>query len=442
MRTNFFRALVLLLTLTTATPVVAAERQSCHLCGMYIDQYQHTATLLKDKEGRETATCGVADMIRFIEDSGGPDAFTSIQVTDWNSGRKTAASSATYVIGSDLVPDMIPNVIAFSSKEEAEHFIQKHGGATVSFTQALLSISPVGITMPTRINQAVPPPQGALSIGVGYMYMNMDDLMIGSDSVSFDEYLARITTLKMPMGPKEMTSKGPMFMLGYGITDKLSTMIKASYLDKEMIMQMSMMGKTSYPTTRSHGLTDIDVKLRYNIWRDTYYSKFFSLMGGVTLPTGDFDKNLRSKPGLQLGIGTVGYYGGLLASARYGDFWFHTEASYTVKPENNDDYDFGDIAKIGLAAHYTPNPDFMIGLETDYTNTDKDEDQGVVNNHSGGKKAIAAVISNWRFLTALGGNFNLKVSAGVPYYEDVNAYGLGGNYFANTMVSFKRRVQH
>jgi len=438
MKTNFFRWLVLLLTFSTATAVFAEERQSCHLCGMYIDQYQNTAALLTDKNGKETATCGVADMIRFIEDSGGPDAFTSIQVVDWNSHQRIAASSATYVIGSDLVPDMIPNIIAFSTKEDAEQFIAEHGGDLLSFTQALLSISPMGMTMPTRINQAVPPPSGALGVGVGYMYMNMDDLMIGSDSVSFNEYRARTGRT---MGPKEMTSEGTMFMLSYGITDKLATTIKTSYLQKEMVMQMFMMGNTSDRTTSSSGMTDTDINFRYNVWRDTYYSKFFSLFGGVTLPTGDYDESLRTSPGLQLGIDTFGYYGGLLASARYGDFWFHSEASYAVKPENSDDYDFGDVAKIGLAAHYTPNPNFMIGLETDFTDTDKNEYRGVAVDNSGGEKAILAVVSSWRFLTAMGGNFNLKVTAGVPYYEDVNAYGLGGNYFVNVMLSFKRRMQ-
>ena len=164
-------------------------------------------------------------------------------------------------------------------------------------------------------------------------------------------------------------------------------------------------------------------------------------MGGVTIPTGEFDENLLKMPGLQLGIGTFGYYGGLLASARYGDFWFHSELSYSVKPENDDDYDFGDTAKIGLAVHYTPNPNFMIGLETDYSDTRKNQYQGVDVDSSGGKKAYVAAISSWRFLTAMGGNFNLKLTAGVPYYEDVNAYGLGGNYFANAMISFKRRLQ-
>jgi len=441
MKKHFFYCLVLLLTLSTATLAAGAERQACHLCGMYIDQYQHTATLLVDKDGKETATCGVADMIRFIEDSGGPDAFVSIKVVDWNTEQKIDAASATYVIGSDLIPDMIPNVIAFGSKEAAEKFISAHGGGLMSFTQALLSISPMGMTMPTRVNTAVTSPKGAMGIGVGYMYMDMDDLMVGDESVSFDEYLNKVKPMK-PMGPEEMTSEGEMFMVGYGITDKLSTMIKTSYLKKKMVMRMTMMGNTTYTTTRTEGMSDTDVSLRYNVWRDTYYSKFISVLGGVTLPTGDFDNDLRNQSGLQLGIGTVGYYGGLLASARYGDFWFHSEASYFFRPENNDDYDFGDTAKIGLAVHYTPNPDFMIGLETDYTVTDKNEDDGSKVDNSGGKKAMVAAISSWRFLTALGGNFNLKVTAGVPYYEDVNAYGLGGNYFANAMITFKRRVTH
>ena len=439
MKINFIRILTLLIAFSAVIAADAAERQSCHLCGMYIDQYQHTAALLIDKDGKETATCGVADMIRFIEDSGGPDAFTSIKVVDWDTEQRIDADSATYVIGSDLVPDMVPNIIAFSTKEAAEKFIDEHGGAIMNFTQALLSISPMGMTMPTRINQAVTPPKGAFGVGAGYMYMNMDDLMVGSDSVSFAEYR---TQTGNTMGPKEMTSKGPMFMLSYGITDKLATSIKAGYQKKEMVMQMFMMGNTTNRTTKSSGMTDTDVNLRYNLWRDTYYSKFFSLMGGLTLPTGDYDENLRTMPGLQLGIDTVGYYGGLLGSARYGNFWFHTEASYTIKPENNDDYDFGDVAKIGIAAHYTPNPNFMIGLETDYTDTDKNSYNGVDVDNSGGKKAILAIVSSWRFITAFGGNLNLKVTAGVPYYEDVNAYGLGTNYFANVMISFNRRIKY
>ncbi len=59
---------------------------------------------------------------------------------------------------------------------------------------------------------------------------------------------------------------------------------------------------------------------------------------------------------------------------------------------------------------------------------------------------------DWRFLNALGGNFNLRGSAGLPVYEDlnsqdfVNASGqtftqaqFGGGFFANLVVNFNTR---
>ncbi len=349
------------------------------------------------------------------------------------------AANATYVIGSDLVPDMIPNLIAFADKKAAEQFIGKHGGALLSFTQALLSISPMGMTMPARMNTAVVPPKGAVGMGVGYMYMDMDDLMIGSDSVSTSDFYNRFPM--MMMAPKSMTSKGEMYMLSFGLSDKLATMIKFGHVRKEMIMQ-NKMGQEI--VSGLSGPTDTDIQLRYNFWKDNYYSKFVSLLGGITLPTGVYDSKyltgMMPMPKLELGTGTLGYYGGLLASARHGDFWLHGEISHIFRPKNGD-YDFGDTTKVGLAVHYTPNPDLMLGLETDYTDTGKDEFQGKDYDFTGGKQANLAVVGSWRFLTALGGNFNVKATAGVPYYEDVNAYGLGGNYFANLMLTFNRLVK-
>lgn len=446
MKTLIVRILIVALSLTTAFPALAAARESCPICGMYINLVQRTAAVLVDRQGSSTSTCGVADMIRYINESGGPDAFTSIKVTDWVSKKKIDAAHATYVIGSDLVPDMIPNVIAFADKNAAKLFIGKHGGALLSFNQVLLSISPMGMTMPSRINTAVVPPKGAVGMGVGYMYMDMDNLMIGSDSVSNSEFYNRFPKMgMMKMAPKSMTSKGEMYMLSFGLSDKVATMIKFGYLRKEMIMQTKM-GQQAYTLS---GPTDTDIQLRYNFWKDNYYSKFVSLLGGITLPTGVYDaKYVNGKlpmgmqmPNLELGTGTLGYYGGLLASARYGDFWLHGEVSHIFRPKNGDS-DFGDTTKVGLAVHYTPNPDLMVGLETDYTDTGKDEYHGVDINNSGGKQANLAVVGSWRFLTALGGNFNLKATVGVPYYEDVNAYGLGGNYFANVMLNFSRLVKH
>ena len=56
---------------------IAAEgsRPGCHVCGMYIDQYQKTAGALTYKDGKTLQSCGVACLLRMVGDAGGPDAF-------------------------------------------------------------------------------------------------------------------------------------------------------------------------------------------------------------------------------------------------------------------------------------------------------------------------------------------------------------------------------
>ena len=339
---------VLAAAVMLASAAHAGEREGCRLCGMYIDQYQGTSANVTSKDGRVEKTCGGADMLRLVADAGGVESFASVLVHDWLSGKEITAAGATYVIGSDLVPDMIPNIIAFGDQDGAKKFISEHGGQELTFSQALLAVSPMGMTMPSRVNSAVPPPKGSVSGGAGYMGMVKDDLMMGSNKVSAAEFLTRTGGLSpMPMIPKKMEASGPMLMANYGITDRLSATAKISDLDK--IMTSTMRTSSVERVTKHKGITDLELKAIYNLWRDDYYSKFFSLMGNMTLPTGDFDTTFRTMPGLQLGTGSVNLGGGLLGSARFGDFWLHGEVSYLVNRENGDDYKFGDVGKVGAA---------------------------------------------------------------------------------------------
>lgn len=415
----------------------AGEREGCRLCGMYIDQYQGTSAILTSKDGRIEKTCGGADMLRLVSDVGGIDAFTSVIVHDWLSGKEIGAAEATYVIGSDMVPDMIPNIIAFADQAGANKFMGEHGGQMLTFSQALLAVSPMGMTMPNRINSAVPSPKGSFGIGPGYMAMVKDDLMMDSDTVSTAQFLAATTAA---MIPKKMEAYGPMLMANYGITDRLSASASISSLDKTMTSTMRMSGAEK--VTKHKGVSDLALKLNYNLWRDDFYSKFISLMGNMTLPTGDFDTTFRTMPGLQLGTGSLGLGAGLLGSIRFGDFWLHGELSRLFNRENGDDYDFGDVTKLGAALHYTPNYDLMLGLELDATDTGKNENFGITVQNSGGRTVMLTGVASWRFLSALGGNFSLNGSYGLPLYEDVNLYGLGTDYVATATVTFKHRFNY
>jgi hypothetical protein len=182
--------------------------------------------------------------------------------------------------------------------------------------------------------------------------------------------------------------------------------------------------------------------------KDTYYSKFFTLFGGTTIPTAQFKEEFITMPGLQNGTGAFTFTGGLLFSNRYKDFWFHSMASYTTLLENGKDYKFGDTPRFGAAVHYTPAYYFMAGLEIDNAYSAKDKYRGDKVNNTGGFRSNLSGVTEWKFLTALGGNFSLRLCGGVPVYENLRHYRvgqsekakLGGGYFFTAMINFGRRI--
>ncbi len=442
MRQMFLIMIMTALTLSPHTAMAQNGRASCSVCGMYIDSHQKTAATLISRQGVKSQTCGVTDMIRLINDAGGPAAFSSLKVRGWNNGHELAAQDAVYVIGSRIIPDMLPTIIAFSSQKEAQKFQKINGGALLSFTQALLSISPTGMTMPVKIKSAVVPAQGATGFAAGAMYMKKDKVMDGSDHVDPADFIQRPG---QNMGAKEMKTRAEMYMLSYGINNKLALGVSIKDLHKKMDMYLASGSKVS--TTRNNGLSDLNINLRYNIWKDVYYSKFFTVLLGTTLPTGNFKIEYESSPGLQTGSGSLSGTAGLLYSQRLNDFWFHTMLTYTHKLENSDNYKFGDETNFGAALHYTPDYNLMIGLEINGTDYAKNEYNGQKLDNTGGFRSYATGVGSWRFLTALGGNFNLRLSISLPLYEDMNHYTamglekaqLGGGYTGSALLSFKRR---
>ena len=424
--------------------VVAGEtgRPDCQVCGMYIDQYQKTAGKLEYNDGKVVQSCGLACLLRLVEDAGGPDAFKALVVKDYLSGNTVPAQDAVYVLSSKIVPDMLPSIIAFQDKKEAQHFQDLYGGTIITFSQALLTISPTAMTMPVRIKTAVLPAKGSSGIGIGIMQMKMDTVKIGSSSVDTKDFISRSGQM---MGPKEMKSTAAMLMGTYGLTDTLTLNVSASYLKKEMEMYI-MGGKKTLQEEKS-ALSDISTSLRYNFFKSAYYNHFATLLVECSIPSGDFDEQYLAQPGLQTGTGDFTFGGGLLYTYRYQNMWLHTMAGYTQKLENSDNFKFGDVARFGVALHYTPNYDLMVGMEVDAAHYDQNEINGAEVGNSGGTRTMLTAVTDWRFLTALGGNFSLRLTGGLPLYEDLNhtqvmgmeAVQLGGGWFGSLSLSFKRR---
>jgi nitrous oxide reductase accessory protein NosL len=442
------------------------KRESCRVCGMYIDQYQKSAAELVFKDGKKEYTCGVACMLREVTDAGGLSAFKSVKVHDWVSGKLVDAETATYVIGSNVIPDMVPNYIAFAKREEAEAFVAKEGGEIMDFNIAYDDVSPVGTTAPFRIRTAVTPGAGNFSAGMVYGYSEKNQLKIGSSSEDPNHFIQ--SNPAQPRAPKKIEVQQQSLTLNYSPIDRLALFMNIPWFERRLTTLTQTQpavargnpiraGTFGQTVDNENGLGDINIEGRYNLWRSTRWDKFATILLGTTLPTGHFDGNLVSgaigqAAGLQLGKGTATFTGGLLYSQRWKDFWLHTQALYTVNPENDDDYAYGDVINGGVALHYTPTYNLMFGIEVDASYAAENQYQGFDIGNTGGTTTNLAFVSDYRFLNAFGGNFKLRGSIGLPIYEDLyskklkSARGdfqqvqLGDGFFVNASIIWTFRA--
>jgi len=436
------------------------ERESCQVCGMWIDQYQRTGCELVHNDGKIEHTCGAACMLRIVQEQG-VNSFRAIRVKDWNKGTEVDARDAWFSIGSLLIPDMLPNYIAFADRKDAEAFAAENGGTVLSFIGAMETISPRGQTQPFRIRQAVTPGQGSFGLGIAYAYMLKDSVKIGTDGQNPESFINNNPA--QPRAPKKIEVQTQSFIMNYGITDRLALQMNLPYFERSMDTLVRQGNRVNNVTAKDDGIGDLAGEVRYNLWRSIFYDKFFTLLAGATLPTGDFDSTrafnaalktdlISTAPGMQQGAGTPTYLGGLLYSQKWESFWFHAQALYRVSPTNSSDYKFGDEIQGGLAVHYTPNYDLMLGVEMDVANALENEDRSIKIGNTGGTRANLAFVFDWRFLNALGGNLNLRGSVGLPVYEDLNSQDflnaggqrytqaqLGEGFFASLVINFNTR---
>lgn len=453
-----------LLTFTAgAEDTGAKDRPSCRVCGMWIDQYKKTAAELVYKDGHKESTCGVACMLREVDDAGGLSAFESVKVHDWVSGDLVDADSATYVFGSRVIPDMVPNYIAFAKREDAVAFAAKEGGDIIDFNFAYQDISPVGTTAPFRIRTAVTPGAGNFSVGMVYGYTQKDNLKIGSNSSGPNAFIGG--NKAQPQAPSQFEGHSQALILNYSPTDQLSLFMNVPWFERRTHTLLRTPGGINDNVGNENGLGDISLEGRYNLWRSTHWDKFATILLGTSLPTRQFSgarsplinpvakrKLIATGPALQLGKDTATFTGGMLYSQRWKDFWLHGSMLYQVNPENDQNFAFGDVATAGLALHYTPNYDLMFGVEMDANYAQKNEDLGYKISNSGGTTVNLAFVSDWRFMNAFGGNFKLRSSVGLPIYEDLNyrdlknARGLpyqqvqlGDGFFANIALQWTFR---
>ena len=134
-RTASFVFLCILLS-SLLTPLYAAERESCVICGMYLDLYARTRYVISFEDGSTQSTCSLACAAEIINKN--KQRLRDTKVANYVTGELLDARKAVYLEGSD-VPGVMSYTsrLAFASRDEALSFKKKHGGRIVSFDDAI-----------------------------------------------------------------------------------------------------------------------------------------------------------------------------------------------------------------------------------------------------------------------------------------------------------------
>ena len=131
---------VVLVLLFYALTTVGADtrRRECAVCGMWIDQYEHTKHVVNLRGGNTEYFCSIACASKYIDVNG--REIYKIKVADFITKQLIDADYAFYLVDSNI-PGVMSyiSMIAFSTSKSAEEFREIHGGKIMTFEEALSS---------------------------------------------------------------------------------------------------------------------------------------------------------------------------------------------------------------------------------------------------------------------------------------------------------------
>ena len=213
---------------------------------------------------------------------------------------------------------------------------------------------------------------GSWMLEYKFMRMEMDGMLDGKDEVSSAEITAMpgMGGYGYMMTPESMTMDMHMFMLMYGITNRLSLMGMFNYLDNEMDM-ITRGGLKS--TMSTSGVSDTVLGAMYQV------NPALTLSLGLSIPTGSIEEtgDMVMDPGtmrdvtlpyaMQLGSGTYDFVPSATYNGQYEDWTFGGQASYTFRTaENERDYTLGNRAEGSIWLKRSLSPSLVVSSRLAY----------------------------------------------------------------------------
>lgn len=153
------RAAMLLMTLGTslalAQPVQVPKpgaRDLCPVCGMVVSKYPEWTASVVFRDGHVHHFDGAKDLFKYLHQMskyapGHPRAdIARIAVTEFYDLQRIDASTAWYVIGSNVTGPMGHEFVPLASREDAVEFMRDHAG------RRLLRFEEIGAALPARLD--------------------------------------------------------------------------------------------------------------------------------------------------------------------------------------------------------------------------------------------------------------------------------------------------
>jgi hypothetical protein len=232
-----------------------------------------------------------------------------------------------------------------------------------------------GGNMPMNIPGGGIPETKEFRFKLSPMFMAMDGLADGGDSISADSLLGMPVMMGQPTGkfmavPTSMDMKMLNFTAGYSFSDDFFGGVMLMYKRNSMDMKFSPMMATTTGqngfTMESSGIADTMLMGKYRLFSDDPLipTREASLLIGLNLPTGSIDAKNSNHPlamrqseqlpyGMQLGSGTYDPTVGLLYQGSKSPYWWGANAMYTARLYDNDrDYRLGDEFRLDLYGMY------------------------------------------------------------------------------------------
>ena len=341
-----------------------------------------------------------------------------------------------------LLAASLCSLTTFAQETECLH--ENHDGHN---HHSLLNSAPAGV-MGAHAHS-----QGEWMVGLKSMYMHMNELQDGTDSVKPSEVLGMPMMMGVPTGkymavPTDMRMEMHMLDIMYGLTDKVTLALMLPWIKNSMSVEM--MNGTKFKT-QSEGLGDIKLGALYKL-AETHDTQ--TLVGlTLSLPTGSTDEeadtpmsqNMRLGYPMQLGSGTVDFTPSIAYTHTLDQWSWGTKLEATLYTHDNDDgYRKGNTVTANLWANRLVTSDFMLSSRlkasawNDYQGEDKNLATMAIMNPvadadlRGGERVDFFIGTTWKVFT----NHKLQAEVGTPIFQDIDGPNLASDYQVNFSWSY------